>query len=109
MSHSGDRLPFGAVVIGRNEGGRLKECLASLDPATTAIYVDSGLSDGSVDWARRHGADVVELDTSRPFTAARAMPGSPDCGRLLRVSHLCSSSMVTACLIPSGRPVPLIT
>jgi GT2 family glycosyltransferase len=63
----------GAVVIGRNEGERLKRCLASLAVASTrTVYVDSGSSDGSVDHARRTGVDVVELDLSIPFTAARA-------------------------------------
>jgi glycosyltransferase involved in cell wall biosynthesis len=36
------------------------------------VYVDSGSTDGSVDLARSLGAEVVELDTSIPFTAARA-------------------------------------
>lgn len=63
----------GAVVIGRNEGERLKRCLASLAAASAHIvYVDSGSSDGSVDHARMTGVDVVELDLSIPFTAARA-------------------------------------
>jgi GT2 family glycosyltransferase len=63
----------GAVVIGRNEGERLKRCLASLAVVSTrTVYVDSGSSDGSVDHARRTGVDVVELDLSIPFTAARA-------------------------------------
>jgi cellulose synthase/poly-beta-1,6-N-acetylglucosamine synthase-like glycosyltransferase len=34
--------------------------------------VDSGSTDGSVERARELGAEVVELDTSIPFTAARA-------------------------------------
>ena len=38
---------FGAVVIGRNEGDRLKRCLASLPAAARIVYVDSG--QGSVD------------------------------------------------------------
>ncbi len=38
----------------------------------TAIYVDSGSTDGSAEWARNYGADVVELDMAIPFTAARA-------------------------------------
>lgn len=64
---------LGAVVIGRNEGERLKRCLASLAAVSTqTVYVDSGSSDGSVDHARRTGVDVVELDLSVPFTAARA-------------------------------------
>lgn len=64
----------GAVVIGRNEGPRLAACLASLgsEAAAPLIYVDSGSTDDSLDIARRAGADVVVLDPSVPFTAARA-------------------------------------
>jgi GT2 family glycosyltransferase len=36
------------------------------------IYVDSGSTDGSQAFAESVGADVVDLDTSVPFTAARA-------------------------------------
>jgi GT2 family glycosyltransferase len=36
------------------------------------VYVDSGSTDGSVEFARSVGVEVVELDTSVPFTAARA-------------------------------------
>jgi glycosyltransferase involved in cell wall biosynthesis len=60
------------VVIGRNEGERLKRCLHSLRAAELVVYVDSGSTDGSAQWARDHGADVVELDLASPFTAARA-------------------------------------
>jgi GT2 family glycosyltransferase len=64
---------IGAVVIGRNEGQRLINCLASMqDEAARLVYVDSGSTDGSVDAARAAGAEVVLLDTSEPFTAARA-------------------------------------
>jgi GT2 family glycosyltransferase len=62
----------GAVVIGRNEGERLKRCLASLSGFDTVIYVDSGSTDGSVRWASNHGVEVLDLDSSLPFTAARA-------------------------------------
>ena len=62
-----------AVVIGRNEGARLIACLASLKGQVRRIvYVDSGSTDASVSEARRLGAEVVALDLSRPFTAARA-------------------------------------
>lgn len=62
-----------AVVIGRNEGARLLACLTSLKGQVRRIvYVDSGSSDASVPEARRLGAEVVALDLSRPFTAARA-------------------------------------
>ncbi len=62
----------GAVVIGRNEGERLKRCLTSLSTAGVVIYVDSGSTDGSSQWAADRGAEVIELDASLPFTAARA-------------------------------------
>lgn len=63
----------GVVAIGRNEGDRLRRCLASLDPgARPTVYVDSGSTDGSPELARALGAEVVALDLSVPFTAARA-------------------------------------
>lgn len=62
----------GIVVIGRNEGERLKRCLRSLPPGMAAVYVDSGSTDGSVPFASSMGVHVVELDMRLPFTAARA-------------------------------------
>ncbi len=62
-----------AVVIGRNEGTRLIACLQSLKgQVRRVIYVDSGSGDGSPAAAREAGAEVVDLDMSRGFTAARA-------------------------------------
>ena len=64
---------IGVVVIGRNEGRRLVRCLQSVQGRSeTCIYVDSGSTDGSVEAALELGADVVQLDMRRPFTAARA-------------------------------------
>lgn len=61
-----------AVVIGRNEGERLEPSLRSVQSAgLQLIYVDSGSSDGSPTVARQLGVSVVELDPSRPFSAAR--------------------------------------
>lgn len=66
-------MNIGVVVIGRNEGERLRRCLASVPSLTRGVvYVDSGSTDGSIAMARDMGADVVELDMSIPFTAARA-------------------------------------
>jgi len=63
----------GLVAIGRNEGARLRRCLESAGGlGLTLVYVDSGSTDGSVELARSLGADVVALDLSTPFTAARA-------------------------------------
>ena len=62
-----------AVVIGRNEGARLVACLQSLAGTVRRIvYVDSGSTDGSVNAARALGVDVITLDMTKPFTAARA-------------------------------------
>ena len=61
------------VVIGRNEGERLKSCLRAVNCGSmTVVYVDSGSSDWSAEYARSAGCSVVELDASLPFTAARA-------------------------------------
>jgi len=76
MSHAGGSgvAPIlGAVIIGRNEGERLRRCLtscAALGPRR--VYVDSGSTDGSAELAVRLGARVVRLDMDKPFTAARA-------------------------------------
>jgi glycosyltransferase involved in cell wall biosynthesis len=66
------RQNVGVVVIGRNEGERLERSLRSVvNQADPVVYVDSGSTDGSTEFARSLGVDVIELDTSRPFTMAR--------------------------------------
>jgi len=63
----------GVVIIGRNEGERLRKCFRSLPKEiTSVVYVDSDSSDGSVELALNNKVDVLELDLSVPFTAARA-------------------------------------
>ena len=70
MSH----IPHTAVIaIGRNEGARLVACLEALaGQADLIVYVDSGSTDQSVAEAEARGVEVVALDMSLPFTAARA-------------------------------------
>ncbi len=64
---------IGVVAIGRNEGERLRRCLASLaGHAGRIVYVDSASTDGSSAIATAAGAEVVHLDMNLPFTAARA-------------------------------------
>jgi GT2 family glycosyltransferase len=64
---------IGIVVIGRNEGQRLRRCLAALPMnGCWVVYVDSASTDGSPQLAAAAGAHVVALDMSVPFTAARA-------------------------------------
>jgi GT2 family glycosyltransferase len=68
------------VAIGRNEGERLRTCLsAALAGARTVVYVDSGSTDGSAEYARSVGCRVVDLDAARPFSAARARNEGFDC------------------------------
>lgn len=63
-----------AIAIGRNEGQRLIDCLDSLkaNGIQRVIYIDSGSTDGSIDRALERGIEVLSLDMSIPFTAARA-------------------------------------
>src|SRR5712691_6384882 len=63
---------IGVVAIGRNEGERLIACLASIKETNNVVYVDSGSTDGSAAAAERLGAFVINLDLTKPFTAARA-------------------------------------
>lgn len=66
-------LKISAVVIGRNEGVRLEKCLQSLQgKASPIVYVDSGSIDESITVARLAGAEIVELECDKAFTAARA-------------------------------------
>lgn len=67
-----ERGVVGVVAIGRNEGERLERCLRSVPAGIPVVYVDSASTDSSVAFAISIGAAVVELDMTRPFTAARA-------------------------------------
>ena len=66
----------GIVVIGRNEGERLVQCLTFLASdagrSCKVVYVDSGSTDGSLQTAERLGAIPYALPADRPFNAARA-------------------------------------
>jgi acetyltransferase-like isoleucine patch superfamily enzyme/GT2 family glycosyltransferase len=63
------------VVIGRNEGERLRRCLLSLQACDwqgqphETLYVDSQSSDGSLALARSLGAQAVLLDDPSPCAA----------------------------------------
>lgn len=66
-------MSVGIVIIGRNEGKRLVRCLESLRRRYAFLqYVDSGSTDDSIAEARSRGVEVLNLDLSIPFTAARA-------------------------------------
>jgi len=64
---------LGIVIIGRNEGERLSRCINSAIRETcNVVYVDSGSTDNSITIAKKLRAEVVNLNLSIPFTAARA-------------------------------------
>lgn len=70
---SGRHDLVGCVVVGRNEAARLAEAIHSAQAqADYVVYVDSGSSDDSAAIARSLGTVVIELDSTQPFTAARA-------------------------------------
>jgi len=64
----------GIVIIGRNEGERLRRCISSIprELLSRTIYVDSGSTDNSKIFAKNQGLITYELDMSQHFTAARA-------------------------------------
>jgi glycosyltransferase involved in cell wall biosynthesis len=63
------------VVIGRNEGQRLAECLASIQAISPiggpieVIYADSNSQDGSPELAASYGAKVLRVVPARPCAA----------------------------------------
>jgi len=63
------------VIIGRNEGLRLKRCLESVNAmeqpagAVEVIYVDSASTDGSPELAASYGARVITVHPQRPTAA----------------------------------------
>ena len=68
-----DSQGIGIVIIGRNEGERLRRCLLSvIGKAERIVYVDSASTDGSIELARQLGVDVLELDPSKPFASPRS-------------------------------------
>lgn len=71
---------MGVVVIGRNEGPRLLNCLQSVLPlACPVVYADSHSTDTSVALAEGLGVTVVRLDPARPMNAARGRKEGFDC------------------------------
>lgn len=66
-------VTVGVVVIGRNEGERLRRCLTSaVREVRHLLYVDSGSADGSLALAQSLGVETLALDPRTPFSAARA-------------------------------------
>lgn len=66
-------IRIAVVVIGRNEGDRLRRSLQSVRAAgLPVVYVDSGSTDGSCELAKRTKVPVIQLDPGHPFSAGRA-------------------------------------
>ena len=64
---------IGIVIIGRNEGKRLQLCFQSMSETDVLkVYVDSGSVDNSVAIAKINNVEVIKLDLSESFSAARA-------------------------------------
>lgn len=74
QNHQESAGRIGIIVIGRNEGERLRLALQSVlgHEDAPVMYVDSGSTDGSVELAKSMGARVHELSADEPFSAARA-------------------------------------
>ncbi|WP_260705490.1 glycosyltransferase [Edaphobacter flagellatus] len=74
-SRSLTNLTVSVVVIGRNEGERLRRCLESVYAmdrdgfAIEVLYVDSNSQDGSVGLAQSMGAKTIVLHPERPSAA----------------------------------------
>ena len=65
-------ITLGVVIIGRNEGERLRQAILSVGQQAQAIvYVDSGSADNSVTLAQQLHCHVVNLEMNKPFSAAR--------------------------------------
>jgi cellulose synthase/poly-beta-1,6-N-acetylglucosamine synthase-like glycosyltransferase len=63
----------GFVIVGRNEGERLRRCLVSVTRlGVPVVYVDGNSTDGSVELARSLGVDVLIEDPSQRNCTARA-------------------------------------
>jgi len=69
------KLLISVVVIGRNEGQRLRRCLESVFTMERqgfeieVLYADSGSTDGSVQLATELGAEAIALRPERPTAA----------------------------------------
>lgn len=58
------RAPVTVLLAAKNEEVNLTRCLQALEPAARVIVLDSGSTDGTVDIARRLGAEVIQFKYS---------------------------------------------
>lgn len=64
------------ILITKNEGHNLKECLASINFAHEIIIVDSGSTDNTVLIGRQAGAKVIEQTTGQDLARKKSSLGS---------------------------------
>lgn len=55
------KLPITVIVATKNEGKNIGKCVASLEPASRVIVVDSFSDDDTVDLAVKQGAEVLQF------------------------------------------------
>jgi len=59
------------LILAKNEGDRIRECIASAQFAREVVVVDSGSTDGTRDIARGSGARVMETPWPGDFSVQR--------------------------------------
>ncbi len=59
-----------AVILVKNEEGRIEKCLGSLSWVDERIVIDNGSSDKTVELAKKHGAKII-VDSSLDFSKLR--------------------------------------
>ena len=64
-------IPVTVVIPIKNEAVNLPACLAKLGEFAHVLVVDSGSTDGSIDIARQHGAQVLEFAWNGQFPKKR--------------------------------------
>lgn len=75
MQASSPSTDVAAILLAKNEGERFRLAIEALlrDQVGLIIYVDSGSTDGSLEFARDKGIEVIDLDViNEPFTYSRA-------------------------------------
>lgn len=101
-------LRAGVVIIGRNVGARLTDCLTSvLAQDVPAVYVDSGSTDDSLARAGDLGVAIHRLSEDQPFSAARGrnegfvalLTEHPDLDAVLFLDGDCT---IDAQVLPAG-------
>jgi glycosyltransferase involved in cell wall biosynthesis len=68
---SSEKPALSVLILAKNEGDRIRECIASAQFAREVVVVDSGSTDGTRDIARGSGARVMETPWPGDFSMQR--------------------------------------